>query len=161
MKKINISSSGIVYDDINELPLEDRNLMDAAVQATHNSYSPYSRFKVGAALLMEDDTVITGSNQENAAYPSGMCAERVAVWKAGATSPGKKIKKIAITANSKEKTVDIPVGPCGACRQTLLEYEINQEEPLEVLFMGEVGKVVKVESVKATLPFSFDASYLP
>ncbi len=161
MKKINIAASGIVYDDIHELSEEDRNLMNAAIQATQNSYSPYSRFRVGAALLMEDNTIITGCNQENAAYPSGMCAERVAVWKAGATFPGKKIKKIAITANSNEKKVDIPVGPCGACRQTLLEYEINQEQPMEVLFMGEVGKVVQVESVKATLPFSFDASYLP
>lgn len=161
MKKINISTSGFVYDDINELPEDDRNLMNAAIEATHNSYSPYSRFRVGAALLMEDDTIITGSNQENAAYPSGMCAERVAVWKAGATFPGKKIKKIAITANSLEKVVDIPVGPCGACRQALLEFEINQKEPMEVLFMGAVGKVVKVESVNATLPFSFDGSYLP
>lgn len=161
MKKINISTSGFVYDDINELPEDDRNLMNAAIEATHNSYSPYSRFRVGAALLMEDDTIITGSNQENAAYPSGMCAERVAVWKAGATFPGKKIKKIAITANSPEKVVDIPVGPCGACRQALLEFEINQKEPMEVLFMGAVGKVVKVESVNATLPFSFDGSYLP
>lgn len=161
MKKINISTSGFVYDDINELPEDDKNLMNAAIEATHNSYSPYSRFRVGAALLMEDDTIITGSNQENAAYPSGMCAERVAVWKAGATFPGKKIKKIAITANSPEKVVDIPVGPCGACRQALLEFEINQKEPMEVLFMGAVGKVVKVESVNATLPFSFDGSYLP
>lgn len=161
MKKINIEASGILYDDISELSEEDRNLMNAAIEATKNSYSPYSNFKVGAALLMEDDTIITGSNQENAAYPSGMCAERVAIWKAGATFPGKKVKKIAITANSPKLTVDKPVGPCGACRQALLEYEINQEEPMEILFMGEVGKVVKVESITAMLPFSFDGSYLP
>ena len=96
MKKINISSSGIVYDDINELPLDDRNLMDAAVQATHNSYSPYSRFKVGAALLMEDNTVIIGSNQENAAYPSGLCAERVAIFSAKSNYPEQKVQKIVI-----------------------------------------------------------------
>ena len=94
MKKINIATSGIVYDSIEELSPEDRSLMKAAVEATNSSYSPYSNFKVGAALLMEDDSMITGSNQENAAYPSGMCAERVAIWKAGATYPNKKIKKI-------------------------------------------------------------------
>lgn len=160
MKKINIAASGTLYNSIQELSEEDRRLMEAAIQATQTSYSPYSGFKVGAALLMEDDTVITGSNQENAAYPSGMCAERVAIWKAGATFPGKKVKKIAITAKSTHKIVDKPVGPCGACRQTLLEYEINQDEPMEVLFMGEVGKVVKAESVTSLLPFSFDSSYL-
>ena len=161
MKKINITTSGIVYDSIEELPSEDKILMKAAVEATSSSYSPYSNFKVGAALLMEDDSVIIGSNQENAADPSGMCAERVAIWKASATYPNKKIKKIAIAANSPQKIVDKPVGPCGACRQALLEYEVKQEAATEVLFMGEVGQVVKVESVTAMLPFSFDGFYLP
>jgi len=160
MKKVNIGASGYLYDDMSELSEEDKNLMEAAIEATKNSYSPYSNFKVGAALLMEDGSIIQGSNQENAAYPSGMCAERVAIWKAGSSFPGKKVKKIAITANSANKTVDKPVGPCGACRQTLLEYEINQEEPMEVIFMGEIGKVVKTESVTSLLPFSFDSSYL-
>ena len=160
MKKVNIGASGYLYDDMSELSAEDKNLMEAAIEATKNSYSPYSNFKVGAALLMEDGSIIKGSNQENAAYPSGMCAERVAIWKAGSSFPGKKVKKIAITANSANKIVDKPVGPCGACRQPLLEYEKNQEEPMEVIFMGEVGKVVKAESVTSLLPFSFDSSYL-
>jgi cytidine deaminase len=160
MKKINIAASGTVYEHIQELPEEDRKLMEAAIEATENSYSPYSNFKVGAALLMEDDSIIQGSNQENAAYPSGMCAERVAIWKAGATFPNKKVKKIAITAKAPNRTVDKPVGPCGACRQTLLEYELNQEESIEILFMGEIGKVVKAESIVSLLPFSFDSSYL-
>mgnify|MGYP000297360967 CR=1 FL=1 len=160
MKKINIATSGYLYDSIDELSDIDRNLMEAAIEATNTSYAPYSKFKVGAALLMEDDSIIIGSNQENAAYPSGMCAERVAIWKAGSDFPNKKIKMIAITAISSNKSVDKPVGPCGACRQTLLEYEINQDEPMEVLFMGEVGKVVKAESITSLLPFSFDSSYL-
>ena len=160
MKKINLTASGMLYENLQELPNEDRKLMEVAIEATKNSYAPYSQFKVGAALLMEDDSIIMGSNQENAAYPSGMCAERVAIWKAGATFPNKKVKKIAITANSSNKTVDKPVGPCGACRQTLLEYEINQEKSIEILFMGEVGKIVKAESIVALLPFSFDSSYL-
>ena len=160
MKKINIATSGYLYDSIDELSETDRTLMEAAIEATKTSYAPYSKFKVGAALLMEDNSIIIGSNQENAAYPSGMCAERVAIWKAGSDFPNKKVKKIAITAISSNKTVDKPVGPCGACRQTLLEYEINQEEPMEVLFMGEVGKVVKANSITSLLPFSFDSSYL-
>lgn len=160
MKKIDITTSGYIYDSINELSDVDKKLMEAAIEATKNSYSPYSNFKVGAALLMEDDSIILGSNQENAAYPSGMCAERVAIWKASATFPNKKVKKLAITARSSDKPVEKPVGPCGACRQTLLEYEINQEEPIEVLFMGQVGKVVKAESVTSLLPFSFDGSFL-
>lgn len=160
MKKINIAASGYLYDSMDELSDSDKKLMQAAIEATKSSYAPYSNFNVGAALLMEDDTVITGNNQENAAYPSGMCAERVAIWKAGSSFPNKRVKKIAISAISKNKTVDKPVGPCGACRQTLLEYEVNQEEPIEVLFMGEVGKVVKAESITSLLPFSFDSSYL-
>ncbi|MEQ6123418.1 cytidine deaminase [Pseudotenacibaculum sp. MALMAid0570] len=160
MKKINIAASGYLFDSIDELSDVDKHLMKEAVEATKKSYSPYSNFKVGAALLMEDDSVIIGNNQENAAYPSGMCAERVAIWKAGSNFPNKKVKKLAIAAISTNKTVDKPVGPCGACRQTLLEYEINQEEPIEVLFMGEIGKVVKAESVTSLLPFSFDSSYL-
>jgi cytidine deaminase len=160
MKEINIGSSGVVYENIDELPEADKELMKEAVKATENSYSPYSKFKVGAALLMEDDSIITGSNQENAAYPSGMCAERVAIWKAGSSFPNKKVKKIAITAISSNKKVDKPVGPCGACRQTLLEYEINQEDLIEVFFMGEIGKVVKATSISSLLPFSFDSSYL-
>lgn len=160
MKKINIATSGYLYDTIDELSSEDKNLMKEAIQATKKSYSPYSKFRVGAALLMEDNSILTGSNQENAAYPSGMCAERVAIWKAGASFPDKKVKKIAIAAISSNKTVDKPVGPCGACRQSLLEYEVKQNEPIEVLFMGEVGKIVKAESITSLLPFSFDGSFL-
>lgn len=160
MKEINIGAPGFVYDSIDELSTVDKNLMEAAIEATRTSYAPYSKFRVGAALLMEDDTIILGSNQENAAYPSGMCAERVAIWKAGSDFPNKKVKKIAITAISSNKTVDKPVGPCGGCRQTLLEYEVNQETPVEILFMGEVGKVVKASSLSSLLPFSFDSSYL-
>ena len=161
MEKINIAASGFIYDNIEELSDVDKNLMKAAIEATKTSYSPYSNFRVGAALLMEDNSVVTGSNQENAAYPSGMCAERVAIWKAGSNFPNKKVKKIAITAISPDKPIDKPVGPCGACRQALLEYEIHQGEHFEVLFMGETGRVVKTESVTSLLPFSFDGSYLP
>jgi cytidine deaminase len=160
MKKINLSASAIVYENLSELSKEDRDLLAEALKATDNAYAPYSKFRVGAALLLENHKIILGSNQENAAYPSGMCAERVAIWKAGSEYPNTKLKKIAITATSLNTKVDKPVGPCGACRQAMLEFEVNQEEPIEVIFMGETGKIVKTESIVSLLPFSFDASYL-
>lgn len=160
MKEINTGTSAFIFQDINELSDVDKNLMQAAIKASRNAYAPYSGFSVGAALLMEDDSIIIGNNQENAAYPSGMCAERVAIWKAGSSYPNKKVKKIAITAVSSNKQLDKPVGPCGACRQTLLEYEVNQKENMEILFMGEIGSVVKANSIASLLPFSFDSSYL-
>jgi len=160
MKNIQISTQATVYDSVSELSDEDKKLMDKAIEVAQSAYAPYSSFNVGASLLLDDGTIVVGSNQENAAYPSGMCAERVAIWHASAIYPDKKIKKLAIAAFSKNKTVDKPVGPCGACRQALLEYEIKQANGFEVIFTGEIGKVVKTNSVKDLLPFSFDASYL-
>ena len=160
MKKINLGTSALLFEDINQLSDDDQTLMKFAIKATKGAYAPYSKFSVGAALLMEDDTIITGNNQENAAYPSGMCAERVAIWKASSSFPNKKVKKIAIAAISSNKKLDRPVGPCGACRQTLFEYEVKQDRDVEVIFMGEVGSVVKTPSIASLLPFSFDGSYL-
>lgn len=160
MQKIDVNTSATLYNDVSELSIEDKKLMDKAVEARAKAYAPYSKFNVGAAFLLENGEIVLGNNQENAAYPSGMCAERVGVWKIGSEFPGVKIKKLAITAASTQSTVDKPVGPCGACRQTLSEYEINQKEPIEILFMGEVGKIVKTESLLSLLPFSFDSSYL-
>lgn len=160
MKKIDIQTSATIYNDVSELSAEDKMLMDKAVAARQKAYAPYSKFNVGAALLLEGGEIVLGNNQENAAYPSGMCAERVAIWKAGSEFPNMRVLKIAITAASTNREVDTPVGPCGACRQTLSEYEINQKTPIEILFMGEVGKIVKTESLLDLLPFSFDSSYL-
>ena len=160
MKEINTGTSAFIFRDINELPIADKNLMEEAIKAAKMAYAPYSRFSVGAALLMEDNSIIIGNNQENAAYPSGMCAERVAIWKASSSFPNKKVKKIAIAAISSNKKLDRPVGPCGACRQTLFEYEVKQGKDVEVIFMGEVGSVVKTPSIASLLPFSFDSSYL-
>jgi cytidine deaminase len=160
MKKIDINTSASMFNNIEELSKEDKMLMDKAILARAKAYAPYSKFKVGAAFLLENGEIVTGNNQENAAYPSGMCAERVGIWKVGSEFPGVKIRKLAITAASSQTIVDKPVGPCGACRQTLSEYEINQKEPMEVLFMGEIGKIVKTESLLSLLPFSFDSSYL-
>lgn len=160
MRNVNISTTITLFDDISELASEDKMLMDAAIKAKNSSYAPYSKFTVGAAILLENNKIILGSNQENAAYPSGMCAERVAIWKAGSEYPDIKIKKIAITASSNLKKVDKPVGPCGACRQSLLEYEVKQNQSFPILFMGEVGEIVKTNSLVDLLPFSFDGSSL-
>jgi cytidine deaminase len=160
MKKIEIATSATLFNDVSELSLEDKMLMDKAVEARKKAYAPYSKFNVGAALLLENNQIVLGNNQENAAYPSGMCAERVAIWKAGSEFPDVKILKLAISASSSLTKVDKPVGPCGACRQSLSEYEIKQKQSFEVLFMGEVGEIVKTESLLALLPFSFDSSYL-
>lgn len=160
MKSIEWTLQASEYSSIEELPIEDQDLMQEAIVARTNAYAPYSHFQVGAAILLEDGTVVTGSNQENAAYPSGMCAERVAVWKAGASYPDQKILKLAISASSSKKEVNKPVGPCGACRQSLAEYEQKQQSPFPILFMGENGPVIKVKSLQDLLPFSFDADFL-
>lgn len=160
MNKIEFKSSAIIYNDISDLTSEDAMLMSEAIEARSKAYAPYSNFLVGAALLLEDGQVVTGNNQENAAYPSGMCAERVAVWKASSEHPKKVIIKMAITAASLKKVVDKPIAPCGSCRQTLLEYEINQKKDVEILFMGEIGEIIKVNSLKSLLPFYFEGSFL-
>lgn len=160
MKKIEITTSALVFKDISELSEEDNMLMQKAIEARQNAYAPYSKFHVGAALLLENNKIVLGNNQENAAYPSGMCAERVAIWKAGSAYPNVKILKLAISASSSITKVDKPVGPCGACRQSLSEYEIKQQQAFPILFMGEVGEIVKTESLLSLLPFSFDSSYL-
>ena len=134
--------------------------MQEAKNAINSAYAPYSHFQVGAAILLANGKVVIGNNQENAAYPSGMCAERVAVWSAASRYPDVVIKKIAIAVKSKNQEIDQPVAPCGACRQSLLEYEVKQKEPIEVFFMGEIGKVIKANSLKDLLPFSFDQSFL-
>jgi cytidine deaminase len=160
MKTIEVTTTATLFKDISELTIEDRKLMGKAVEARKNAYAPYSKFHVGCALLLENDQVILGNNQESAAYPSGMCAERVAIWKAGSDFPGVKIKKLVISASSLISKVDKPIGPCGACRQTLSEYEINQKTPMEIIFMGEEGEIVKTSSLLSLLPFSFDNSFL-
>ena len=160
MKNIEIKSSATLYNDISELNEEDKYLMNKAIEARGKAYAPYSKFSVGAALLLDNGVIVLGNNQENAAYPSGMCAERVAIWRAGSEYPDMKVLKLAISASSSNSKVDKPVGPCGACRQSLSEYEIKQKQPFPILFMGEVGEIIKTDSLDALLPFSFDSSYL-
>jgi cytidine deaminase len=160
VKKIKIEISLEVFDSISELPVSIQKLMNKAHEARENAYAPYSRFKVGAALQLETGEIITGNNQENAAYPSGLCAERVAIFHTGSQNPDAIIVSMAITAKSLNALMTTPVPPCGACRQVLAEYEVKQKPSIEIYFMGETGKVVKANSVKDLLPLIFDNSFL-
>lgn len=148
------------FEGMDELEVEDKELMLEAKAILETAYAPYSKFKVGCALLLENGKVVLGNNQENAAYPSGMCAERVAIWKASSDYPGIRVMKMAIAIKSSNQVVSRPVSPCGSCRQTLSEYEINQEKPMQVFFTGETGPIIMTESVLDLLPLHFDSSYL-
>jgi cytidine deaminase len=160
MKEINITTSFSVYESQQELPSEVQELMNEAVAIRKKAYAPYSRFRVGAALLLDNGKIVLGSNQENAAYPSGLCAERTAVFHAGAVYPDAKILKMAISAASDTNTTTAPIPPCGACRQSIAEYEFKQDLPIEIYFMGETGAIYKSDSLKNLLPFMFDKNFL-
>ncbi|MBW2962710.1 cytidine deaminase [Mesonia aestuariivivens] len=149
-----------IYDHLEEMNQEDIKLMKQAAEARNNAYAPYSKFMVGAAILMANGKVVIGSNQENAAYPSGLCAERNAIYQAGALYPNEKIEAIAITVKSQKKKVIVPAAPCGACRQAIAEYEFKQEHPIKIMFMAEIGKVIKVNALLDILPLAFDGSSL-
>ncbi|MBP7470188.1 MAG: cytidine deaminase [Flavobacterium sp.] len=149
-----------VFDSIQELPLDVQNLMAEAVAIRKTAYAPYSNFRVGAALLLDNGKIVLGSNQENAAYPSGLCAERVAIFHSGAIYPEAKILKMAITAASDTNKTTAPIPPCGSCRQSMAEYEIKQETPIEIYFMGEIGPIYKSASLKNLLPLMFDKKFL-
>ncbi|WP_109299557.1 cytidine deaminase [Aquimarina sp. AU474] len=160
MKEIKITSVLQVYDSLDELPQDIQELMHQSMEIRDKAYAPYSEFWVGAALLMENGEVVLGNNQENACYPSGLCAERTAIYYAGANFPGIPILKMALCAKSLKYQLVTPTPPCGACRQAIAEYEVKQEAPIEIYFMGETGKVVKSSSLSNLLPLIFDNSYL-
>lgn len=152
MKTIRLETEVKVYA-YDELSDDDRRLVDEAKRMTATSYAPYSRFHVGAAILMADGSVATGSNQENAAYPSGTCAERTAAYHASAVKPGVAMKKIAVAAWTGGRFQGRPISPCGACRQVLAEYE-KLYGPIEVLLYGEECVYV-LPSVASLLPLTF------
>lgn len=152
MKTIRLETEVKVYA-YDELSDDDRRLVDEAKRMTATSYALYSRFHVGAAILMADGSVATGSNQENAAYPSGTCAERTAAYHASAVKPGVAMKKIAVAAWTGGRFQGRPISPCGACRQALAEYE-KLYGPIEVLLYGEECVYV-LPSVASLLPLTF------
>ena len=160
MKKLKLTTEYKLFDNSSELDPQVRDLMNIAIDARKKAYAPYSKFSVGTAILLDNNEIIIGNNQENAAYPSGMCAERVAIYYAGAKYPDKAILKMAISASSSLKGIDNPVAPCGACRQAISEYEVKQNKAIEIYFMGDTGKIIMVNSIKALLPLGFDKSFL-
>lgn len=153
-KNINVSYD--VYQNISDLEEKDQCLLEKAKEAMNNAYAPYSKFKVGAAVELDNGIIITGNNQENAAYPSGLCAERTAVFYASSQYPNQKINTIAIIAQN--NSVE-PVSPCGACRQALAEYEYKFKNPIRVI-LGSNGKVYILKSVESLLPLLFDRNNL-
>jgi cytidine deaminase len=160
MNEIKIETTIKVFNGIAELPSEVQSLLFQAIETRKNAYAPYSNFRVGAAILLDNGKIVLGSNQENAAYPSGLCAERVAIFQAGAIYPNVKIKTIAITAASDTNPTLSPIPPCGSCRQAISEYEFKQGTPIEIYFMGEKGEVYKSNSIANLLPLSFDKTSL-
>jgi cytidine deaminase len=160
MKEIITTSIINVFENIQELPAVEQDLMLRAIEVRKNAYAPYSKFRVGAAILLDNGEIVVGSNQENAAYPSGLCAERVAIYYAGAVYPEATILKMAITAASDSNKTTTPVPPCGSCRQSIAEYEIRQDTPIEIWFMGETGSIHQSASLKNLLPFMFDGKLL-
>jgi cytidine deaminase len=142
-------------DHIEDLDLESKYLVHKAKDAANHAYAPYSKFLVGAAVLLKDGTVVTGTNQENAAYPSGMCAERVALYSAISQHPDAVIMKIAVVAKRKTLKELIPATSCGPCRQVMLEFEQRQSKPFEVVMQSQDHKWIKAASAQSLLPFSF------
>lgn len=140
------------FDDLDQ---ESKYLAHKAKEAANHAHAPYSKFTVGAALILDDGSVVTGANHENAAYPSGMCAERVALFAAASHHPNQRIVKIAVVAKRKGGKELVPATPCGACRQVMLEFEKNQKKPIEIVMQGDDHVWIKAPSATSLLPFSF------
>ena len=144
-----------VYDSIDALPAADAALLREAQEATGIAYAPYSNFHVGAVARLSNGKTLRGSNQENASYPVGLCAERVLLSAASAVYPGVPIDTIAITYNSEQVNSDRPISPCGICRQTLVEYETLLKQPIRLILGGMKGKVFVIPKAGMLLPFGF------
>ena len=144
------------FESLDELELKDKELAQAAIEATSGSYAPYSHFNVGAAVMLENDEIIKGSNQENAAFPSGTCAERTALFYASASRPDVPMKAIAIAAMQNGELCKNPVTPCGACRQVMSQCQLKSGIPMNIILVGgeRIWKFTKVEDL---LPFIFDS----
>lgn len=159
MKKREIIIKITEYESVKELDANEQQLISEAKKITENAYAPYSKFSVGAALLLENGEIIRGTNQENAAYPSGLCAERVALFYANSKFPDKKVKTIAIAAKSKGNFTKTPITPCGSCRQVILETENRFKNPIKIILYGE-DKIQVIEDARTLLPISFTGDFL-
>ena len=143
------------FDNIEDLDTESKYLVHKAKEAAGHAYAPYSKFYVGAALILEDSTVVAGPNQENGSYPLCMCAERVALYAAASQFPGKKILKLAVVAHKKNHKELTSATCCGSCRQVMAEFEQRQKKTIEVIMLGTDGRWIKSVSAASLLPFNF------
>ncbi len=148
------------YDSMQVLSEDDLSLMKQAEASLKDAYAAYSHYRVGAALRLSNGKIVTGNNQENAAYPSGLCAERVAMFYAKSQYPDESIEAVAISAKADTFTIQEAVAPCGACRQVMAEYQTQQQSPIRVIMKGENGPVIAVESIESLLPLMFHAEEL-
>ena len=160
MKKERFICPYTVYDNLDELDPQDAELMRRAHEATRSAYAPYSKFNVGAAVRLANGEIVTGNNIENAAYPSGLCAERVAMFSAMAKFPGVAFEALAVTAHSQTKLIAEPVAPCGACRQVMVEVEQLSKRPLRVMCQGQEGPIMVFEGIESLMPFIFLDKFL-
>lgn len=156
MKDLNITAAIKVYT-FDELSNEDKELINAAKESTKNSYVPYSHFAVGAAARLANGTIVQGSNQENAAYPSGLCAERTTLFYANSQYPNQAVETLAVAAFNKGDFLESPISPCGGCRQVMLETQNRFKKPMRILLYGK-KEIYELNSVGDLLPLSFDAS---
>ena len=144
------------FDSVEQMSLEDQALVAAALDAQKGSYSPYSHFQVGAALRLADGTIVKGANQENAAYPSGLCAERTAMFYAHANYPGVPFESLAVAGSDHGVLCESPASPCGSCRQVMAEFERTSGRPLSIILIGS-KRIRKFGKVDDILPFVFDS----
>ena len=144
-----------LFSNWTDLPEQEQRLVDKAYEAMENAYAPYSEFKVGACALMDDGSFILGNNQENAAFPSGICAERVALFYAGANFPNKKVLTLCIVAKGELMPASQLLSPCGGCRQVMFESENRQKQPMRVILVNQDGRTMVLDSVIQLLPFGF------
>ena len=145
---------------LDELDNESKYLVHKAKEATNHAYAPYSKFLVGAAVILEDGTVVTGSNQENASFPLCMCAERVVLYTISSIHPDKAILKMAVVAHKKNHKELIPATACGACRQVMIEYEERQKQSIKIILLGPAEKWLEFPSASSLMPFSFNKKSL-
>ena len=160
MKTIDLRFSYKRHESERELPQGDRQLVARAVHALGGAYAPYSLFRVGAALLLDDGTIVEGSNQENASFPQGQCAERTALFAASAQFPGKRVMALAVTASPENFVLSGPVTPCGGCRQVISEYEHKQGHPIRILLHQADGPILEFDGIEALLPLGFQEASL-
>lgn len=160
MKENKIEFSYLQFDSSSQLNETDATLLEKAREVTKQAYAPYSNFHVGAVAILENGAFVSGTNQENASYPVGICAERVLLGNAATQYPGVAIKTIAISYRSSHDASDKPISPCGMCRQALVEYEVRLNHPIRVILSGLSGEVQIIEKANFLLPFAFTSSNL-